>query len=65
MNEFLNPKSMTTPGAAGALMMLLANTFCAMFPEVAFRYAALSLSFLIGSVVFATVGMKLWERGAY
>lgn len=65
MNEFLNPKSMTTPGAAGALMMLLANTFCAVFPEVAFRYAALSLSFLIGSVVFATVGMKLWERGAY
>lgn len=65
MNEFLNPKSMTTPGAAGALMMLLANTFCAVFPEVAFRYAALSLSFLIGSVLFATVGMRLWERGAY
>ncbi len=49
MNEFLNPKSMTTPGAAGALMMLLANTFCAVFSEVAFRYAALSLSFLMGS----------------
>lgn len=65
MNEFLNPKSMATPGAAGALMMLLANAISSAFPEVAFRYAALSLSFLIGSVVFAAVGLKLWERGAY
>jgi hypothetical protein len=65
MNEFLNPKSMATPGAAGALMMLLANAISSAFPEVAFRYAALSLSFLIGSVVFAAVGLKRWERGAY
>jgi hypothetical protein len=46
-------------------MMLLANTICAWFPEVAFRYVALFLSFVIGSVVLATAGMKLWERGVY
>ena len=65
MNEFLNPKSMTTPGAAGALMMLLANTVCAAFPEVAFRYVALLLSFMIGSIVFKAAGLGRWERGAY
>lgn len=65
MNEFLNPKSMTTPGAAGALMMLLANTFCVAFPEVAFRYVALLLSFVIGSIVFKATELGAWERGAY
>jgi uncharacterized membrane protein len=65
MNEFLNPKSMMTPGVAGSLMMLLANTICAWFPEVTFRYVALFLSFVIGSVVLAAAGMKLWERGVY
>jgi hypothetical protein len=65
MNEFINPKSMTTPGAAGTLMMLLANTVCAAFPEVAFRYVALMLSFMIGSIVFKAAGLGKWERGAY
>jgi hypothetical protein len=65
MNEFLNPKSMTTPGAAGALMMLLANAICASFPEFAFRYVSLSLSLLIGCIVFTSTNLKMWERGAY
>ncbi len=65
MNEFLNPKSMSTPGAAGALMMLLANAVCNSFPEFAFRYVALLLSFTIGAVVFTSVSMKIWERGIY
>lgn len=65
MNEFLNPKSMSTPGITGALMMLLANSICASFPELAFRYVSLSLSFLIGSIVFASANLKMWERGAY
>lgn len=65
MKEFLNPKSMSTPGAAGALMMLLANAICANFPELAFRYVSISLSFLIGSIVFASANLKMWERGVY
>jgi hypothetical protein len=65
MNEFLNPKSMSTPGAAGALMMLMANALCSNFPECPFRYVALILSFAIGAVVFAASTMKVWERGIY
>jgi hypothetical protein len=44
MNEFLNPKSMSTPGAAGALMMLIANALCTHFPGFPFRYAQLALT---------------------
>ncbi|MDD2463564.1 MAG: hypothetical protein PHI97_06165 [Desulfobulbus sp.] len=52
MNEFLNPKSMLTPGVAGSLMMFLVNGIGCQFPELPMRYAALFLSFLIGSVVW-------------
>lgn len=65
MNEFLNPKSMSTPGAAGALMMLIANALCNNFPEFPFRYVALVLSFAIGAVVFSATTMRIWERGIY
>ena len=52
MNEFLNPKSMLTPGVAGALMMFLVNGIGCQFPEISLRYLALFMSFLIGSVVW-------------
>lgn len=52
MNEFLNPKSMLTPGVAGSLMMFLVNGIGCQFPELSMRYIALLLSFLIGSVVW-------------
>jgi hypothetical protein len=57
MNEFLNPKATLTPGALGALMMLLANTICQFFPEAPFRYVALLLSCVIATVSFSN--MKL------
>ncbi len=52
MNEFLNPKSMLTPGVAGSLMMFLVNGIGCQFPELPMRYLALGISFLIGSVVW-------------
>nr|WP_321467214.1 hypothetical protein [uncultured Desulfobulbus sp.] len=52
MNEFLNPKSMLTPGVAGSLMMFLVNGIGCQFPELPMRYMALFMSFLIGSVVW-------------
>nr|WP_320012158.1 hypothetical protein [uncultured Desulfobulbus sp.] len=52
MNEFLNPKSMLTPGVAGSLMMFLVNGIGCQFPELSMRYIALFISFLIGSVVW-------------
>lgn len=52
MNEFLNPKSMLTPGVAGSLMMFLVNGIGCQFPELPMRYLALFISFLIGSIVW-------------
>jgi hypothetical protein len=40
VNDFLNPKSMVTPGMAGALVMFLSNAVCFQFPEIALRWAA-------------------------
>lgn len=66
MNDFLNPKSMLTPGAAGALMMLIANTLCSTFPELGFRYVALGMSFLIGAFAIASVtDLSRLSRGGF
>lgn len=65
MNEFLNPKSMLTPGAAGAVMMLIANAITNQFPEFPFRYTALLISFLLGAMVFKSDSIKGWERPFY
>src|SRR5262245_55029340 len=56
---------MLTPGAAGALMMLIANSVCRVFPEVEFRYAALALSFAIGLLVFKAIAIGLGEKAFY
>lgn len=63
MNDFLNPKSMVTPGAAGAVLMFLVNGICFSFPELAPRYVALGLSFVIGLVSFAAADLKPVLRG--
>jgi len=52
MKEFINPKSMLTPGVAGSLMMFLVNGISFQFPEIPTRYLALFLSFLIGAIVW-------------
>jgi len=62
MNDFLNPKSMLTPGVAGAMVMLLSNAICQAFPEVAFRYMALGISFLLGSVLLSEKTIELTRR---
>src|SRR6267142_3521746 len=65
MNDFLNPKSMLTPGASGALVMVLANSLCLAFPEMAFRYIAIGLSFVLGLLVFQAVQMAVGQRVIY
>jgi len=62
MHEFLNPKSMLTPGIAGATMMFLVNGLSIPFPELPARYVALGLSFVIGAVVFNADNLKRVER---
>jgi len=51
MSEFLNPRSMITPGIAGAVMMFLVNGMSVPFPELPQRWLALGLSLLIGALV--------------
>ncbi len=65
MKEFLNPKSMVTPGVAGATMMFLVNGLSVPFPDLPARYVALGLSFMIGLLVVNAVKLKLLERGVY
>ena len=54
MKDFINPKSMLTPGVAGSLMMFLVNGVTLQFPEIPIRFLALFLSFLIGAIVWAS-----------
>ena len=65
MQDFLNPKSMVTPGAAGATMMFLVNGLSVPFPELPARYAALALSLVIGAIAFKAVKLTMVERGIY
>ncbi|HEX9728648.1 MAG TPA: hypothetical protein VGA37_09100 [Gemmatimonadales bacterium] len=62
--RFFNPKSMLTPGIAGATIVLIANTLRATFgiPPV---YSAFVLSFLFAVVVFQAAGLGLGQRLAY
>lgn len=63
MSEFLNPKSMVTPGIAGAVMMFLVNGLSVPFPELPQRWLALALSLLIGAlVVLRQSDLKLVSR---
>lgn len=62
MNDFLNAKSMSTPGAAGGIMMVLANAIHNNFQELPFRYVCVALSFAIGAIVFASIDLNRLER---
>ncbi len=40
VRDFLNPKSMITPGIAGTLMMFITNAIINAFPEIGRCYSA-------------------------
>ncbi|HYV65477.1 MAG TPA: hypothetical protein VE964_04490 [Myxococcales bacterium] len=65
MQDFLNPKSMATPGLAGALVMFIVNGLSVPFPDLPPRYAALGLSFAVGTLVFKAERMRVPERFMY
>ena len=62
--EFLNPKSMITPGAAGGIVMVIANTLWFQF-GLEPRWSGLVVSLLLGLVVFAGPALPIWQRGVY
>src|SRR5919109_4759486 len=65
MNDFLNPKSMLTPGIAGSVTMFIVNGLAIPFPDLPSRYVALALSFALGALALHAAKMTLIERVAY
>lgn len=51
VHDFLNPASMMTPGVAGALTMMIANTVSQQF-DAPVSWVALMVAFLCGAVVW-------------
>jgi hypothetical protein len=60
-NEFLNPKSMITPGIAGGLTMLITNALGSQF-DLPGSWTSLTLSFLFGLLVFGATAIPLIQR---
>jgi len=64
LSEFLNPNSMITPGAAGAITMMITNTLCGQFDDLHPGMTGLAVSFLFGAMVFG-YGASLAARMIY
>jgi hypothetical protein len=62
MNEFLNGKSMITPGVAGGLVLAISNTAFTQF-GIPSKWSSLVLSFLLGTLVFVGTAGALWQKG--
>jgi hypothetical protein len=62
LDDFLNPKSMLTPGVAGSLVMLLTNAICYNFGELQPRWVGLVLSGALGLLVFLKGTIPLWQK---
>ena len=62
MRQFLNSKSMLTPGIAGAVTMLITNALALQF-DLPGKWIALVLSFVLGMLVFSDRTSVFWLRG--
>lgn len=63
MKEFLNSKSMLTPGAAGALVMLITSTLSSQF-DLPPKWTALAVSALLGLlIVWGDTTLSIPQRG--
>jgi len=60
-NEFLNARSMLTPGIAGSVVMLITNTLWDTF-SLSPRWTALALSLMVGCLVFLDQSLPRWQR---
>jgi hypothetical protein len=66
--DFINPKSMLTPGLAGGLVMIVVNGLTSAFPELPPRYMALAFSLLIALIVISSnefKEVKVLLKGVY
>ena len=64
IDDFINPKSMLTPGITGGVIMFITNSFCCQF-SIEPRWVGLFLSFLFGLLVLKAETIPRWERGVY
>ena len=64
VKDFLNPKSMLTPGVAGSITMMIGNTMWVQF-GLEPKWTGIVLSFLLGLLVFTAMEMTLWQRILY
>jgi hypothetical protein len=62
--EFLNPKSMVTPGIAGAMTMMITNTLHQQFGAPV-NWTGLTISFVMGLIVFTASTVPLPQRWAF
>ncbi len=63
VDEFLNPKSMITPGIAGTLTMTITNAFSRQFDlPLTIQQVALIVSFLIGLLVFKKIDSNIFKN---
>ncbi|MCK5831133.1 MAG: hypothetical protein KAH20_12625 [Methylococcales bacterium] len=64
IKEFLNPNSMLTPGIAGSIVMMAANTLWINFgfdPKL----TALIICLLLGLLVLSELKVPLWQKPIY
>jgi hypothetical protein len=61
MDEFLNPKSMLTPGVAGALSVMITGSLVSQF-GLPGSWTALVISFLIGTIVWLNQQVPILQR---
>lgn len=60
-SDFLNPKSMVTPGAAGAIIMLISNTLWLTF-GLPSHWSALLFSILFAAMVVGSYLAPIWQK---
>lgn len=61
MKEFLNAKSMITPGIAGGIITVVSNTCFTQF-NIPSKWSALALSFLLALIVVTLTAAALWQK---
>jgi hypothetical protein len=64
IGDFLNPKSMLTPGLAGAMTMAITNALCSNF-ALPRPIIALTLSVLLGLLTVGAATLPIWQKGLF
>lgn len=64
LEDFTNPNSMITPGAAGAVTMVITNVLTSQFDGLPANWTALILSFVFGALTFV-YSSRILARAAY